>query len=273
MKSSIIVCSVILCCVSFGQSQKTEVLTLGVFHFAFPNLDIQKTSAADQIDVLESKYQLEIESIVRRIARFKPTIIAIERQPGDQSKYDSLYNAYLRGDHQLTRDEEQQIGFRIAKLEGIKKLFCIDCWGKYYEDIAKVFNSKDSTESKKFEGYFHKNPDTAKRYAQKPIFKTKGILSELRRMNSSDNTTKDLGNYLIGVFKYETKDNTYFGPDFVTGWWFNRNLRIFRNLQRIDVKPTDKILVIYGAGHLNILNNLLASSPEYKLVKTNDYLK
>lgn len=83
----------------------------------------------------------------------------------------------------------------------------------------------------------------------------------------------DLGNYLTGIFKYETKENEFFGPDFVTGWWFNRNLRILRNIQKINAKPTDRILVIFGAGHMNLLNLLFDSSPEYKLVKVNDYLK
>ena len=121
--------------------------------------------------------------------------------------------------------------------------------------------------------YFYKHPDTVKQYLPKEIFKTDGILAELRRVNDDEKVKKDLGNYLIGVFKYETKGNEFFGPDFVSGWWFNRNLRIFRNLQKIDAKPTDKILIIFGQGHLSILNILLVCSPEYKLVRTNDYLK
>lgn len=83
---------------------------------------------------------------------------------------------------------------------------------------------------------------------------------------------KDLGDYLIGVFKYETNDKEYFGVDFTTGWWYNRNLRIFRNIQRINAKPTDRILVIYGAGHLNILNTLFDCCPEFKLIKASRYL-
>ena len=258
---------------TFAQSQKTEVVTLGTFHFNFPNLDIKKTEAADQIDVLQPQYQKEIEDIVKRIATFKPTIIAIEREPSKQAKYDSLYNKYLQGEYELRRNEEEQIGFRLAKVLGIKKLYCIDSDGRYYEDNNKVLEGKDSIENKKFMSYFYKNPDTTKEFFPKPIFKTEGILAELRRVNDDDKVKKDLGNYLIGVFKYETKDNEFFGPDFVTGWWFNRNLRILRNLQKINAKPTDKILLIFGHGHLNILNILLECSPEYKLVKTNDYLK
>jgi hypothetical protein len=258
----------------FAQAdKKIEVLTLGSFHFAFHNLDLIKTSTEDQIDVLDPKYQQEIEEIVERIAKFKPTIIAIERDPGNQTKYDSLYNQYLQGNYQLKRGEEEQIGFRIAKMMKLKTLYCVNAWGRDYEVLDSVLENKDSLEYKKFMQFFTKYADTIKQYFPKPIFKTKGIRAELIQKNESENIKSDFGTYLLGIFKYETKDNEYFGPDFVTGWWFNRNLRIFRNIQRIEAKPTDRILVIYGAGHMNLLNLFFNSSPEYKLLKVNDYLK
>ena len=92
-------------------------------------------------------------------------------------------------------------------------------------------------------------------------------------MNSEEYVKKGLGVYLIGVFKYETEDYKQFGPDYVTSWWFNRNLRIFRNIQRIDATAEDRILVIYGAGHMNLLNVFFEASPEYNLIPVNSYLK
>ena len=248
-------------------------MTLGTFHFSFPNLDVRKIAAGDQIDVLEPRYQKEIQDIVRRLAEFKPTIIAIERPRDKQAHYDSLYNEYLRGRSRLSRSEDQQIGFRLGKLLGIKSLHCIDSWGRDYEDIAKLFNAKDSPENKKFMKYFSANPDSSKMFLPRFVFKTSGIRTELQRLNDKNNVRRDLGNYLIGVFKYETPGNEYFGPDFVSGWWFDRNLRIFRNLQKIGAGPSNRIVVIFGAGHLNLLNVLLASSPEYELIGANEYLK
>ena len=258
----------------FAQPQKkTEVLTLGSFHFAFRNLDLIKTSMEDQIDVLDAKYQKEIEEIVARIAKFKPTIIAIERDPAKQAKYDSLYNQYLLGKYNLARDEEQQIGFRIAKMMGLKTLYCVNAWGRDYEVLDSVLEGKDSIENRKFMDYFSKSADTIKQYFPKPIFKSKGIRAELIQKNDRNNIRSDMGTYLLGIFKYETKDNEFFGPDFVTGWWFNRNLRIFRNIQKINAKPTDRILVIFGAGHMTLLNSFFDASPEYQLLNVNDYLR
>lgn len=253
---------------------QTEVLTLGSFHFKFPNLDISKTDANDQIDVLDSKYQMEIELIVGKLVKFNPTKIVIERRPEKQQTYDSLYTSYLNGKHKLTRSEEQQIGFRLAKRLGLKKLYCTDAWGTDYEDVKKVTDGNDTIAKEKFMDYFYKNPDTilASYHNENRLFKTEGILAELKRLNSAEQVKMGLGDYLIGIFKYETKENDQFGPDFVTSWWFNRNLRIFRNIQRINAEPEDRILVIYGAGHMNLLNILFEASPEYELLDINDYL-
>ncbi len=104
--------------------QPIEVATLGVFHFNFPNLDSEQIKKTDQIDVLEDKYQVEIKQIVEKLAKFKPTIIVIEARPQKQTLMDSMYNLYLQGKHELVRKEEEQIGFRLAKMMGIKTLYC-----------------------------------------------------------------------------------------------------------------------------------------------------
>jgi len=253
---------------------QTKVLTLGAFHFTFPNRDVVKTAKEDQINVLDAKYQKEIELIVDKLVKFKPTKIVIERQPEKQQTYDSLYISYLNGKHKLSGSEAQQIGFRLAKRLGLKQLYCTDAWGTDYEDVKKAVYGNDTIAKGKFMDFFYNNPDTILNSyrGKKSLFKTEGILAELKRLNSAEFVKKGLGDYLIGIFKYETKENDQFGPDFVTSWWFNRNLRIFRNIQRINAKPEDKILVIYGAGHMNLLNIFFEASPEYKLLHINDYL-
>jgi Family of unknown function (DUF5694) len=256
-----------------AQTRPVEVLTLGTFHFSFPNLDVKKIDREDQIDVLEPKYQKEIQDIVRRISQFRPTVIVIERQPSEQLKTDSLYNLYLAGKYPLKRNEEEQIGFRIAKQLGLNKLYCVDEWGNFNPRINDIVYGKDSIEALKFENYFEHNPDSAIQFHPKPQLKTKGILYELRKLNNEINIKKDLGNYLTGLFKYESEKNDFTGVDFETGRWFSRNLKIFRNIQRIPVKSSDRILVIFGADHLNLLNYFFECSPEYKLIKASQYLQ
>ncbi len=258
---------------AMSQPAKTKVLTLGAFHFNFPNLDVNQVSKNDQIDVFAPKYQKEIEEIVTKIAAFKPTIIVIERQPGQQVRTDSAFNQYLQNSYRLKRSEDEQIGFRLAKKLGLKKLYCVDEWGNFTERTDSIVFGKDSIEAKKFEAFFENDPEASKRFNAPLSFKKEGILIALRKANDETNIKKSLGNYLVGLFKYESREHDFTGVDFETGRWFNRNLKIFRNIQRIETIASDRILVIFGAGHMNLLNYFFDCSPEYMRVKTNDYLK
>jgi len=250
-----------------------QVLTLGTFHFNFPNLDAKTIDQKDQIDVLDPKYQEEIEEIVNDLSKFQPTIIVIERQPNQQSKVDSLYRNYLSGTYQLTRREDEQIGFRLARLSGIKQLHCVDEWGNFNETVGRIVEGKDSIQAEQFESFYYHNPDSLQKTKHKPTFKTIGIKQEVLLINDEQRIKESLGDYLIGIFKYEAKENDFLGVDFETGRWFNRNLKIFRNIQRIETSPNDRILLIYGAGHLNLLNYFFECSPEYTLLSVKDFLK
>ena len=254
-----------------GYAQRTEVLTLGVFHFDFPNLDMQQISEEDQINVLSPVYQKEIELIASKLANFKPDAIVIEHPLGGQQKVDSLFKAYLAGNHKLSKSEVQQLGFRIAKMCKAK-IYCGDARGTQTARIEELLEDDSTKQYQDFEESFVNSPDSSLYSKDQLIFKQKGILPQLIHLNDPRQIKKDLGNYLIGHFKYESDKGDYTGADFESGRWFNRNLRIFRNIQRTP-KSAKRILVIFGAAHMNLLNYLFECSPEYKLLNVNDYLK
>ena len=256
----------------YAQDKKTDVLLLGVFHFNFPNLDAVITEESNQIDVLQQEYQKEIENLVNKLEGFKPTIIVIERRPEKQTETDSIFDVYLKNQYQLGRNEEEQIGFRLAKNLGLKKLYCVDEWGDFLPKADSIIFQKDSIGYNKFVAHYENNIDKDKLYNPNQVFKTKGVVAELQRLNNPEYSRKSLGNYLIGSFKFEDDENDFLGVHFETGRWFNRNLKIFRNIQRIETKENDRILVVYGAGHLNLLNIFFESSPEYNLLDIEKYL-
>ena len=207
-----------------------------------------------------------------RWGKLAPTIIVIERPVKMQFETDSLFRRYLADCYDLQRGEDEQIGFRLAKRLGIDRIYCVDEWGKHYDEIDELLRDENSKEYIRFETSFYDHPDSIKRFVPEAVFKEQGIIAELIELNDPEHIRRSLGNYLIGHFKYEFFSNDYIGVDFETGRWFNRNLRIFRNIQRIETGPSDRILVIFGAGHLNLLNYLFECSPEYRLEEANKYL-
>jgi hypothetical protein len=252
-----------------AQLEQTPVMTLGVFHFSFPNLDAVKTAEEDKISVLDEPWQSEIVAIAKAIEEFRPTIIAIELNPSQQGRIDSLYNLYLSGDWELSTSETQQLGFRIARNLGFGKLYCVDDMGRHYDNILEIFS--DSSRMSAFENYFLTSPYGQMKQRQAP--KIESIIDELLFQNHSDQVRHGLESYFLHPFKYEETPGDFTGVDFETGRWFNRNLRIFRNVQRIERTPEDRILLIIGHGHLNLLNIYFDISPEFELVSPLPYLE
>src|SRR4030095_14972687 len=96
-----------------------DFLFVGSFHMNNPGRDVHNTRADD---VLSAKRQREIADVARLIARFHPTKVMVEADVASQAKLDEAFAASCRGDRALTRNETEQLGFRIAceqKLPGV----------------------------------------------------------------------------------------------------------------------------------------------------------
>jgi hypothetical protein len=258
----------------FGQSndvpKQTQIMTLGVFHFAYHNLDVVKTEKKDQISVLDEPFQSEIIEICKAIEDFKPNMIAIEALPAKQNQIDSLYTLYKSDRLTLDKDEIYQLAFRIGKNLNLSQIDCVNDWGKHYATLEALFD--DSIRSANFEDYYLNSPDSIYKLT-KPSGKVNSIINKLVELNNPQYIKNRLSVYLLTPFKYEEQDGDFIGVDFETGRWFNRNLRIFRNLQRITSNPDDRILLIIGADHLNLLNYLIDVSKEFDYVSPLPYLE
>ena len=257
----------------FGQPAEplpqVPVMTLGSFHFSYPNLDFVQTMPEDQVSVLNEPYQSEIIAISNAILEFQPTIIAIERIPARQAAIDSLYLLYLADNFQLPADEEYQLGFRIGKMAGVDKVYCIDDFGRAYDNIREIF----ADEERRTKLGAHIRQVRRDLGLEDVAPKVTGIIEELTRLNQPERIRHCLAGYLYNAFQYEEEPGDFTGVDWESGRWFNRNLRIFRNVQRIPRSPDDRILLIVGADHLNLLNILFDISWEFELVSPLPYLE
>lgn len=267
---AILLISVIILNAQVKDVHQTKIMTLGVFHFAYPNLDVVKVDTENQISVLDEPYQSEIISITNSIKEFNPTIIAVEMRPDKQSRIDSLYSLYLNGNFKLKKDEIHQLGFRIGKIANVRKIACVDDPGRHYDNLLELFNN--SSRLANFENYLNNSPDSLL-LDRHPEPKIHSIIDALIKNNNPENIKQGLSTYLLNTFKYEEKSGDFTGVDFETGRWFNRNLRIFRNIQRIDASKDDRILLIIGSGHLNLLNWFIDTSKEFELVSPLPYLE
>jgi hypothetical protein len=231
--------------------------------------DNSKTAEEDKISVLDEPWQSEIVAIAKTIEEFRPTIIAIELNPSRQGRIDSLFQLYLAGDWKLSTNETQQLGFRIARNLGIDRIYCVDDMGMPYDHIRKLF--ADSARLSALDHYYFNSPYLE--IIRHERGRIESIIDDMLLYNHPDQIRENLSVYLLHPFKYEESPGDFTGVDWESGRWYNRNLRIFRNVQRIERTPDDRILMIVGYDHLNLLNLFFDVSREFELVSPLPYLE
>lgn len=254
-----------------AQEALADVMLLGTFHFKDAGLDSYKPEV--DIDIFSERRQQELEIVVDRIARrFKPTKIAIELR-GERAErvVGQEYPAYLDRTFELPANEVYQIGFRLAQRMGHEQLYPVDVMGRSYPDLpddlevyARSKQQEALLQGPWDERFFalYRHDDYAKAH--------QSLVQTLRYMNSPERLMAGHGHYVLGSIAVGA-DDEYPGADRLTGWWFNRNLRIFGNIRRVT-ESGDRVLVLIGAGHVPILLHTAQASPEYRVVSVEEVL-
>jgi len=242
---------------------RAEVLVLGVYHMSNPGHDIFNIQADD---VLAPKRQAEIAQVMAVLKRFQPTKIAVERDPGD-NRLSKDYADYLAGKHELTRNEIEQLGFRLAKELGHKTVYGVDADGEFpYPRLVKYAKATERT--KELDALMGEVGDMVK--AQDAYLASHTVLETLLYMNADDKVAQDVGYYYRQAHLGEAWD--WAGADLVADW-FRRNVRIYSNVIQLADSPTERVLVIFGAGHLGWLQHDFASDPTVRLRKLGEFAK
>lgn len=242
------------------------LMILGTYHMGNPGKDIVNFKADD---VLTPKRQHEIGQLIQLLKEFKPTKIAVEVDSEKASELEERYQDYLNGSYQLGCNEVDQIGFRLAKAMGHCKVYAVDWFRPLpvematidFEHFAEANNQKSLLKEvyNKIQSFVAKDEEIQK----------KGSLIDLHRfLNQPKNLRKE--HQLYFTIARIGKDDQYPGADWVQ-YWYGRNLKIFVNLTRIT-QPGDRILLIIGAGHIWVLQQIVEDSGYYLLETPLKYL-
>jgi len=234
---------------------RPEILVLGTYHMANPGHDIHNMQADD---VLSAKRQQEIAQLVEVLKRFHPTKIAIESEVGSQ-RAAQQYSDYLAGKYALSRNEIDQIGYRLAKELGHRAIYPVDVDGDF--PWQRVVNyAKANGIAARFDSI---NAGVATMVKEQGDFlASHTVLETLQFMNADSRVARDMGVYFAVVRFGEPFE--YAGSDLVAAW-YQRNIRIYRNILALIDSPNEKILVIYGSGHLGWLRQDIANDASVRL--------
>lgn len=244
-------------------SARAQVLVLGTYHMANPGQDVFNTEADD---VLAPKRQAEIAEVVEVLKRFRPTKIAMEAEFSNDAVA-RRYQEYLDGEWELGRNESQQIGFRLAGELGHETVYPVDVDGDFpwprLSDYAKANGLKEE-----FQALLEEVEERVD--AQSAYLASHTVLETLLFMNADERVAGDVGFYYRQVHFGEPWN--WAGADLLTSW-FERNIRIHSNVVDLVDSPDERILVIFGAGHLGWLRENVASDPTLRLRKLGEFVR
>ncbi len=242
---------------------RAEVLVLGTYHMANPGRDVFNMKADD---VLTPKRQAEILELVAVLKRFRPTKVAVEAGVWDEDVA-KRYGEYVAGKRELSRNETEQVGFRLAKEMGHATVHPVDVDGDF--PFLRLMNyARGAGRTKELESLQAEVGAMVK--AQDDHLASHTILETLLYMNAGEKVAQDVGFYYRQARVGEPGD--WAGADLVADW-FRRNVRIYANIANLAGSPDERVLAIFGAGHLGWLRQNVASDPTLRLRTLGDLVR
>jgi hypothetical protein len=242
-------------------------LFLGSYHMANHNRDVHNTRADD---VLAAKRQQEIAEVARLIERYRPTKVMVEADPASQAELDAEFAASCKGDRQLGRDEIEQVGYRVACDLGLPGVVGVN-WndlGPISDEASVDYVAAIERHGQQAQRARDMAVGNAQAARDQAVLDHGSIGDMLRHLNSPEWLAANARAYFrIGL--YGTADDPT-GANWMM-LWFGRNQIIFNNIVR-HTESGDRVLVVYGAGHGNLLRQLAADSGFYRLEDTERWL-
>ncbi len=251
------------------QNAKTKptLVVLGTYHMGTPGNNVVNPKVAD---ITIPERQKQIVELVEKLKKFKPTKIVVECDLEDDAKTQEIYNQYLSGSYQLTKNETNQIGFRLAKVSGHKKVYCVD-WSDFWDDPA-INYIKYASQDAELDGFLKGLNQKLRQEIDTEFEKlyTLPITDQLILLNQPDRIEKSHKVYYDIMRIGRGKE--YAGAGYLS-WWYRRNMVILTNIIRLTDSPKERILVIYGYGHLKLLTQFAKESGFYTVENPLKYLE
>ncbi|ACV26427.1 DUF5694 domain-containing protein [Kangiella koreensis] len=252
-----------------ADSNVVQVMVIGSEHFASPGLDVINI---EPIDVLTPQRQQELQAIAESLRQFEPTVVAVERVTKAPYYIDNGFVAFKESDLLSKRNETIQLGYRLAKLAGLKQVHGID---------------EQPSEGEPDYFPMQKLIEQINRQSRMAEFQSMiGDVTERLNSFTKDNLHRDLAEYLalantpgsplidddmyFDLMKFDQGESQPGAELFAL--YMMRNTKIISKLINVT-KPGDRVVIIYGAGHKPWFEYILNGLTDYELVDPVPYLE
>jgi hypothetical protein len=240
-----------------------QVLLLATYHFQGSTSDSFSTKADN---VLSDKRQDELALLLDQIALFEPTKIVVEQPRSAQLATDADYERFLKEGSGLGGNEVHQVGFRLAQLMGHERIYAVDESNDWFIERVTTF-ALDNGQGELLDQLAATGQSVTTRESE--FYSTHTLLENFVHVNQPELLLENHRIY-VDVLARIGKGDNHIGADLVADW-YKRNIKIFANVTRF-AEPGDRILMLYGQGHVPILTQLFSDASDFERIDALHYL-
>ena len=230
-------------------SDKIRVLNFGTAHLG------QTTDAnASMINLGDPKEQADLKKMVEKLSELKPTVIFLELEPSNNDYIDETYKEYKIDQTKRLNysDEMNSIGLEVARLSGTERIYGIDSQiGFDYPSLVELANSN------KADSLFVANMMDFYKYVNS--LKLREQFAEMNRPETKMRTF-DFYNFLAT----QHTEYNYEGAKVISEF-YERNLRMYTNLNDLKLSKEDRVFILAGATHTAYLDIFIGHSNKFVL--------
>ncbi|MEM9649679.1 MAG: DUF5694 domain-containing protein [Bacteroidota bacterium] len=243
---------------------KVQVLNFATFH-----MGASSDANTVEFDEENQKNQQDAKAIAELFSAFKPTVICVEVPPSKNDELNENYRVYLKTPKKASTyyGEVGLVAFEVGRRNNIARLHGIDHKMEYNYNInSELTNLLDSITYNKFQA-----DPLASVQDINPLEEEIPLVEKLKRINHPR-----FLDFLItanaDVLTHVGTENGFEGAD-EAAKYYQRNPRIYANLNRIPLDSSDRVFILSGGSHTAFLNGFLKRSLKYEVVDTFEYLK
>jgi|TARA_B110000091_G_C13666738_1_gene412014 hypothetical protein len=239
-----------------NNSNKIKVLNFGTAH-----LSSTSDANSSMINLEDPKEKADLEKMVRKIAEFKPTVILLELEPKNNEYIKETFAEYKIDQKERLNysDELNSIGLEVGRLSETERIYGIDSQIDFdYPSLIELANQTktDSLFVTKMMDYYKK-------------LNSLKLKEQFIEMNTKESKMKtfDFYNFLAT----QHSENNYEGAKVISEF-YERNLRMYSNLNDLKLSKNDRVFILAGATHTAYLDIFIGNSEKFILENPLKYI-
>lgn len=244
--------------------KKIAVLNFGTFHMGMTS-DASKT----EFDENDRENKRKVHEIAKMLSSFNPTVIIVETRPESDEEIQLEYNSYLKDPEMNFKNpsEVELLAYELGRISNVKRIYGIDHKMGYNYNIAnEMENDIDDAWCEKY----YANP--LQFYPEVYIDGDSLNLLDKLKYTNHDSYLDFLITVNADMLSHVGSEKGFEGAD-EAAKYYQRNLRMYSNLNRIKLTEDDHVFILMGASHTAFFRDFISRSPKYRMVNTLDYLK